>query len=255
MVDKQTCMSRALFVGQHLTNKQVHLLSGASLGEYEFVPHDASSNVRSASAAAPAAPGRAVGKLSLASAPSSFNEHVQVLRSVFASNRANLWDGAQAHLIGFQAGIIESVRTVDARSTRRETKKQNKQCTDDDLPTSSSTHATYTHPQVLSKSTTTVGSIARSLGSAGVACAVRLVHRVEVEVGYQVAQFTSGSGEVRSRWCRVILEIPIPSHAHKDDQHALPMHTDRRRAQAGHHTHRFFFCPPGDSPPAHGVIA
>ncbi len=48
--------------------------------------------------------------LSLGSAPASFSEQVQVLRSALASNRANLWDAAQAHLIGFRAGLVESVR-------------------------------------------------------------------------------------------------------------------------------------------------
>jgi hypothetical protein len=51
--------------------------------------------------------------LSLGSAPASFSEQVQVLRSALASNRANLWDAAQAHLIGFRAGLVESVRRVE----------------------------------------------------------------------------------------------------------------------------------------------
>lgn len=51
--------------------------------------------------------------------------------------------------------------------------------------------------QVLNKSATTLGAIARSSGAGGRACAaVRLVHRVEVEVGFQLAQLT-GRGEVR----------------------------------------------------------
>lgn len=74
-----------------------------------------------------------------------------MLRSALASNRANLWDGAQAHLIGFRAGLVDSV---------------------------------------LDKSATTLASVARGMGTARACAALRLVHRVEVDVGFQVAQFT-----------------------------------------------------------------
>jgi hypothetical protein len=59
-------------------------------------------------------------------------------------------------------------------------------------------------PQVLIKSTTTLGAITRKSGSGSGArayAAVRLVHRVEIDVGFQIAQFT-GRGEVSTHWAR-----------------------------------------------------
>lgn len=74
-----------------------------------------------------------------------------MLRSALASNRTNLWDGAQAHLIGFRAGLVESV---------------------------------------LDKTATTLASVSRGIGTARACAAIRLVHRMEIDVGFQIAQFT-----------------------------------------------------------------
>lgn len=82
-----------------------------------------------------------------------------MLRSALASNRTNLWDGAQAHLIGFHAGLVESV---------------------------------------LDKAATTLASVSRGMGTARACAAIRLVHRVEIDVGFQVAQFTGRADVVKA---------------------------------------------------------
>ncbi len=49
---------------------------------------------------------------------------------------------------------------------------------------------------MLDKPTTTLGAIARKSGNGSAArayAAVRLVHRVEIDVGFQIAQFTGRS--------------------------------------------------------------